>query len=177
MEEQAPITIRRATLEDGPTISRLLEQLAETIEDWPFSPAWVETHLGPMLEDEDHVLLVAEAQEQPIGLLTLHLRRTLLHPAPVALIDELVVDRAWRSDKQSRGSRLEAGASSSERDRLSRGVGRRLVEEAIQVARARGACELEVSTEKTNRAAQAFYRRLGFSHEAVLMELELEGEE
>ncbi|HID86356.1 MAG TPA: GNAT family N-acetyltransferase, partial [Anaerolineae bacterium] len=64
-----------------------------------------------------------------------------------------------------------------ERDRLSRGVGRRLVEEAIQVARARGACELEVSTEKTNRAAQAFYRRLGFSHEAVLMELEFEGEE
>lgn len=154
MEEQGAITIRRATLEDGPAISRLLGQLAEAVEDWPFSPAWVEANLPPMLEDDDYLLLVAEGEGQVVGLLTLHLRRTLFHPTSVALVDELVVDRAWRNQ----------------------GVGRRLMAEAIRAARARGACEVEVSTERSNQAAQAFYRRLGFSHEAVLMELEFNGE-
>jgi ribosomal protein S18 acetylase RimI-like enzyme len=54
-------------------------------------------------------------------------------------------------------------------------VGWRLVEEAMRVAQMRGCCEMEVSTERSNQAAQAFYRRLGFSHEAVFMELEFDG--
>jgi len=145
------MTIRRVTLEDGPAIARLLGQLAD-IGGWPFSPAWVEANLAPMLEDEGYVLLAAEVQGQAVGLLTLHLRRTPFHPMPVALIDELVVDRDWRS----------------------KGAGRRLVEEAMRVARARGCGKMEVSTERFNQAAQAFYRRLGFGHEAVLMEVEFD---
>jgi ribosomal protein S18 acetylase RimI-like enzyme len=35
---------------------------------------------------------------------------------------------------------------------------------------AAGCCEIEVSTERSNEAAQEFYRRHGFSHEAVLFE-------
>ena len=44
--------------------------------------------------------------------------------------------------------------------------------EAIKRCRAAGCCEIEVSTERSNEAAQEFYRRHGFSHEAVLFELE-----
>ncbi|MFQ6057968.1 MAG: GNAT family N-acetyltransferase [Anaerolineae bacterium] len=146
------IQVREARLSDEAAIADLLRQLAEMTEGGSFSPAWVEANLAPMLEDDDYVLLVAEVQGQVVGLLTLHLRRTLFHPTPVALVDELVVDRACRNQ----------------------GVGRRLVEEAIWVAHARSACELEVSTERSNQAAQAFYRRLGFGHEAVLMELEFD---
>jgi ribosomal protein S18 acetylase RimI-like enzyme len=152
MQDRDRLQVREARLSDGAAIADLLGQLADVTEGWSFSPAWVEANLPPMLEDDDYVLLVAEGQGEVVGLLTLHLRRTLFHPAPVALIDELVVDRDWRGQ----------------------GVGRRLVEEAIRAARARGVCEIEVSTEPSNQAAQAFYRRLGFSHQAVLMELEFD---
>ncbi|TEU11993.1 MAG: GNAT family N-acetyltransferase [Anaerolineales bacterium] len=46
--------------------------------------------------------------------------------------------------------------------------------EAIERCRAAGCCEIEVSTERSNETAQKFYRQHGFSHEAVLFELEFE---
>ncbi len=44
----------------------------------------------------------------------------------------------------------------------------------MQLAWVRGCGKMEVSTERFNQAAQAFYRRLGFGHEAVFMEVEFD---
>ena len=77
-------------------------------------------------------------------------RYSLLHPAPSALIDELVVDTS------ARGS----------------GVGNKLLSRAIEDAKEIGCSEIEVSTEKSNEKAQEFYKKHGFGREAILLELE-----
>ena len=53
------------------------------------------------------------------------------------------------------------------------GVGRALVQAAIEWAKAQACSEVEVSTGLDNTAAQALYRQLGFDDEALLLECEL----
>lgn len=95
-------------------------------------------------------LCVAEDEEQVIGLISASVRPTLWHPGPVTIIDELIVDRTARGQ----------------------GVGRALIQAVVDWARKRGASEIEVSTETDNTAAQSFYRRHGFDHESLLLEME-----
>ncbi len=149
--------IRQATIEDSPVIARLMTQLMEAsgYEDWPISSEQIEDTLRKMANNDAYQVLLAEDKGQVVGLLGLSFRHTLFHPAPTALIDELVVDQGHRGQ----------------------GIGRRLMAEAIKRCRAAGCCEVEVSTERSNEAAQEFYRQHGFNHEAVLFELEFEEDE
>ena len=144
--------IRQATVEDSAVIAQLMAQLIEAsgYEGWQVSPEQVEESLRKMANSDAYQVLLAEDEGQVVGLLSLSFRHTLFHSAPSALIDELVVERAHRR----------------------RGVGQQLMTEAIKRCRAPGCCEVEVSTERSNEAAQEFYRQHGFSHEAVLFELE-----
>ena len=146
--------IREATIEDSAIIAQLMAQLIEAsgYEDLQVSPEQIEESLRKMANSDDYQVLLAEDEGQVVGLLSLSFRHTLFHPAPSALIDELVVERGHRR----------------------RGVGQQLMAEAIERCRAAGCCEIEVSTERSNEAAQKFYRQHGFSHEAVLFELEFE---
>ena len=143
--------IRQATIEDSAVIAHLMTQLMEAsgYEGWQVSPEQVEERLRKMADNAYQVLL-AEDEGQVVGLLSLSFRRTFFHSAPSALIDELVVEQGHRRQ----------------------GIGQQLVVEAIERCRAAGCCEIEVSTERSNEAAQEFYRQHGFSHEAVLFELE-----
>ena len=68
------------------------------------------------------------------------------------MINELVVDQEYRG----------------------RSLGRALVTEAISLARAYGMDEIEVGTEITNLAAQAFYHKAGFDEEYVLLGMEFD---
>jgi len=114
--------------------------------------ALIRANLAALLEDPAAYVLVAEeAGGRAVGLVSFSQRRTLLHPGPSALIDELVVDAAAR------------GA----------GWGRRLIQATCDEARRRGCCEVEVSTEKSNGAARDFYRSVGFDEDAVLLERDL----
>ena len=144
--------IRLATIEDSAVIAQLMTQLIEVggYESWQVPPEQIENNLRKMADSDAYHVLLAEDEGQVVGLLGLSFRHTLFHPAPSALIDELVVERGHHR----------------------RGVGRQLIAEAIERCRAAGCCEIEVSTERSNEAAQEFYRRHGFSHEAVLFELE-----
>jgi len=144
--------IRQATVEDSGVIAQLMTQLTEAsgYEGWQVSPERVEESLRKMADNDAYQVLLAEDEGQVVGLLSLSFRHTLFHLAPSALIDELVVEQGHRG----------------------RGVGQRLMAEAIERCRAAGCCEVEVSTERSNEAAQEFYRQHGFNHEAVLFELE-----
>jgi len=144
--------ICQATIEDSAVIAQLMRQLIEAVgyEGWQISPEQIEERLRKMAESDAYQVLLAEDEGQVVGLLSLTFRHTLFHVAPTALIDELVV----------------------EQDHRRRGVGQQLMVEAIERCRAAGCREIEVSTERSNKTAQKFYRQHGFSHEAVLFELE-----
>jgi ribosomal protein S18 acetylase RimI-like enzyme len=144
--------IRQATIEDSAVIAQLMTQLMEAsgYEDRQVSPEQIEESLQKKADSDASQVLLAEDKGQVLGLLSLSFRHTLFHPAPAALIDELVVEQGHRG----------------------RGIGQQLMAEAIERCRAAGCCEIEVSTERSNEAAQEFYRQHGFSHEAVLFELE-----
>jgi GNAT superfamily N-acetyltransferase len=115
-------------------------------------PEQIENNLQKMADSDAYQVLLAEDEGQVVGLLGLSFRHTLFHAAPSALIDELVVEQRHHR----------------------RGVGQQLMAEAMERCRAAGCCEIEVSTEQFNKAAQEFYRQRGFNHEAVLFELEFE---
>jgi ribosomal protein S18 acetylase RimI-like enzyme len=144
--------IRQATIEDSAVIAQLMTQLmkASGYEDRQVSPKQIEGSLRKMADSDAYQVLLAENESQVVGLLSLSFRHTLFHSAPTALIDELVIEQGHRR----------------------RGIGQQLIAEAIERCRAVGCCEIEVSTERSNEAAQEFYRQHGFSHEAVLFELE-----
>lgn len=140
--------IRPARAQDAPHVVRLMRQL-EAFTHGKVGPG-VEGRFKFMLTLTHYNVCVAEEDNQVIGLITASVRPTLWHAGPVALIDELIVDEAARG----------------------RGVGKALIDAIVTWARKRGASEIEVSTEKDNVAAQAFYLRHGFEHESVLLEME-----
>ena len=145
-----PTQIRPATASDAPAAIGLMAQLNEFAHGQ--IDAGVEDRFRTMLNLPQYAIFVAEDDHGKIvGLLTASSRWTLWHMGPCAIIEELVVDEAARGQ----------------------GAGRALIHAAIEWAKAQACSEIEVSTGMDNTAAQAFYRRLGFESEALLLEYEL----
>ena len=143
------IEIREARLEDLEEISALVRQLEEvTTVSTRMEPSSLERVLQSMLgQPETYRTFLALDSGRIVGLLSLLLYKTLLHAGGTALINELVVSEAHRG----------------------RGIGRALVQKAIDVSRQTGMDELEVGTEKSNSAALGFYAALGFDSQYVLL--------
>jgi GNAT superfamily N-acetyltransferase len=147
-------TIRSWRREDLREIRELLTQLTEVTEGPPpdLSLEHLEDVFAHMERSPDvYLTLVAAYGARVAGLLSLVFYQSLFHRGGSALVSELIVDRSYRD----------------------RGLGRLLVERAREEALSRGMDELEVSTERQNVDAQAFYRRCGFNEEHILMEREL----
>ena len=104
-----------------------------------------------LLRDTGSHFLVAAREATPVGFINFTVRQTILHRSPSALIDELVVAEEYRG----------------------KGVGRQLVQAAIEKCRNLGCCEVEVSTEKANLKARKFYRQCGFEQIGTLFEVDL----
>jgi ribosomal protein S18 acetylase RimI-like enzyme len=144
-------TIRQGRPADAAAVAGLTVQLGEVGHGQP-EPG-VEERFRKLLELPGYLLLVAENEGgRVIGLLNASQRWTLWHTGPCVLIEELVVDREARRQ----------------------GVGRALIEATLGWARAQGCSEVELSTETDNLPAQAFYRKLGFESEALLLEYEMD---
>ena len=145
-------TIRDLSASDLPALRPLIAELIASLDDPAnFDVDTAIRNCRALLGQSDHALLVAGAGETLCGFLHLAIRKSILHDRPVGLIDELVVGV----------------------ERRGQGVGSLLIEAALDRGRALGCCEIEVSTERTNRDAQAFYRRCGFDEEGVLFEMHL----
>lgn len=147
------IAISPAKESDMPSIKSLLQELIEVLEDKEgFDIEQSIKSYKTLLNDRDYRILVAKGHNEVLGLVSFTTRKTLLHPAPCSLIEELVVSRSARG----------------------KGIGKRLILAAIEKCRELGCCEVEVSTGKTNLSARRFYKSCGFEEDAVLLEKDLE---
>ena len=127
------LTIRDARPADAEAIADLLGQLGYPTE----GPA-VEARLERLIIVGDRVV-VAELEEQVVGLAQLHVSPSIEYERPAAKISALVVDESHRG----------------------RGIGRALVNAMEAEARVRRSALLFLTTAAQREDAHEFYRRLG----------------
>jgi ribosomal protein S18 acetylase RimI-like enzyme len=144
----ASIAVRRARAEDEAALRGLwreLDALHARLQPGFFrAGARAPASLAAVLADPSRALLVADADGVVAGALEVRLYDTPRHPQQLprrrAYVEDLAVIAARRR----------------------RGIGRALMEAAAEWARARGAEELLLTVWAGNRAAAAFYERLGY---------------
>jgi len=144
-----PVSIRQAGPQDAVEVVRLVNELADQSgETSSISPEYVLLYLS----ESERQILLAEEDGHILGLLSYSVQPDLYHAGPVGLIELLIVHQTERG----------------------KGVGTALVAEVIHRARSQGWVELSVSTMPENQPAIEFYRNLGFTDLAVLLEQHLE---
>lgn len=129
------VSVREASPDDAPQLAPLLGELG-----YPVDANELVKRMRRMLERHDQKVLVAERDEQALGLLALHVFPVLAYDRDLAMIMALVVTQ------QARGL----------------GVGRALVDRAEAIGRSLGASRLMVTTHVRRADAHSFYERLGF---------------
>jgi ribosomal protein S18 acetylase RimI-like enzyme len=142
------VTVRSATPADAASVAELIDQLARGgAWESPITPAYAAQYLA----HPGHGVLLAEEDGKTLGLISYSIRPNLYHAVDSCLIEELIVRQGARGQ----------------------GIGRVLVEELERLAAARRCAEISVTTLLKNEAAIAFYRRLGFTDEALYLEKHL----
>ena len=137
--------VRPALPSDADVVFRLLGMFATSYQP---SRAAFDTSYPRLLEDRGTDLLVAEQNGQVVGYILASDLLTLFANGVVTELLELYV----------------------EEERRGKGIGRELVEQAIERARVRGSVEVTVPT----RRARCFYLALGFHLSAEFFKLSLE---
>jgi len=134
------VTVREATAKDVPALLMLYET-SGIDRPGDNDPAVATHHFQALRKAGAHVLLAEDGTGRPLGTLTLFLLPLLAHgTAPAALVEDVAV----HPDAQGRG------------------IGRRLVHEAMDRATAAGCYKLALSSNERREAAHAFYDSLGF---------------
>lgn len=148
------MNIRLLTANDLSSVNRLILQLAgATGFNYSIHLDQIEVIYKRMTQHPDLYLnLIAEQAGDVVGLISVVCYQTWFHPGGTALINELIVDELARNQ----------------------GIGKRLIDAAIEEARKRGMDEIEVGTEGDNLGAQRFYQRCGFDQSYVLLGMEFE---
>ncbi len=146
------VEVRRCEDKDIPDVLDLLVQLGEVAStNVRLSVNQVRLAFGEMGRyPEIYYNLVACELDQIVGFMSVIFYKTPFHQGGTALINELIVS------KDHRGT----------------GIGKKLVIKAREEAVKRGMDELEVGTQKSNVAAQRFYKKCGFNQEYVLLGME-----
>jgi len=140
-----PITLRHTEPADAGAIAALVAALASDLgEPSPVSASYV----ADVLRDGRCQVLLAERGADVLGMLSLSFHASLYHGAEACRVDELVVRPEARNQ----------------------GVGAELLEQAIEMARARRCAEVSLGVMQANVAARRFYERLGFEADALQME-------
>ena len=95
---------------------------------------------GEMMQcDERYAVLIAQKDDETVGVATLRFENQLHHCEKIAEILEFVVKAKYRSC----------------------GIGSAIFEEACQLAKSRGCTRMEVSSNRVRERAHKFYERLG----------------
>lgn len=149
------ITIRKCRKEDLGEVINLMRELSEVAHGWegPQTSGELEDlHAHMERYPEIYWNIFAEVEGQTAGFLSVIFYKTFFHEGGTALINELIVGKAFRG----------------------RGIGTALIEATKAEALKRGMDEIEVGTEQTNIAAQKFYKGNGFDEEYVLLGMEFD---
>jgi ribosomal protein S18 acetylase RimI-like enzyme len=153
MEADKTIKIRSCEKRDLKAVAGLLNELKDVAAaDIDFTEENLLNVFEQMKDHSFYLNLVAEIDGTIAGFISVVFYKTLFHKGGTALINELIISRSYRG----------------------KGIGRLLIERVKEEAVNRGMDELEVGTEKTNEAAQAFYKKCGFDEEFVLLGMEFD---
>lgn len=134
------MTVRLATPEDAEAIGRLLDAFNREFGDPTPGPAALAERVAELLADGELTVLLADPG--PAGVVVLRFRPSLWTPALECHIAELYVAP----------------------DERGHGIGRALMDEALALARHRGADYVDLATSEEDVAARALYESLGFSN-------------
>jgi GNAT superfamily N-acetyltransferase len=147
----SPAKVRTCEKRDLKAVAGLLNELKEVADtDNDFNEEGLQIIFAAMEDPGIYLNFVAEADGAIAGFISVIFYKSLFHKGGTALINELIISDHYRG----------------------KGIGRLLIDKVKEEAISRGMDELEVGTEKTNKNAQAFYRKCGFDEEFVLMGME-----
>jgi len=132
--------VRRAERADAEEVGRLLHDFNSEFDEPTPGPAALAERTRQLLDAGDTVVLLAG--DGPDGLAVLRLRLGIWTEGLECYLAELYVVPARRG----------------------RGLGRALMEEAMDAARAEGATYMELGTGEDDLAARALYESLGFDN-------------
>jgi ribosomal protein S18 acetylase RimI-like enzyme len=132
--------VRRAERADAEEVGRLLHEFNSEFDEPTPGPAALAERTRQLLDAGDTVVLLAG--DGPDGLAVLRLRLGIWTEGLECYLAELYVVPARRG----------------------RGLGRALMEEAMDAARAEGATYMELGTGEDDLAARALYESLGFDN-------------
>jgi ribosomal protein S18 acetylase RimI-like enzyme len=130
--------VRRATTDDADAIARLLYDFNVEYDTPTPEPPQLAARLRLLLT-EDHMIVLL-AGEGPDGVAVLRFRPSIWSTALECYLAELYVAPARRGE----------------------GLGRALMETALEAARAEGADYIDLGTSEDDTAARALYESLGF---------------
>jgi ribosomal protein S18 acetylase RimI-like enzyme len=144
--------IREAKKSDLPAIKSLTKELIKTIGNHKgIDVRHAFDNCKMLMHDPHSYFFVAEVNKTIVGFINVTVRKTLLHQGLSGLIDELIISEKYRR----------------------KGIGKQLIVTTIERCKQLGCCEVEVSTEKTNRKAAEFYRKCGFEEKGFHFEVDL----
>jgi len=134
--------VSAATSADIPALCQLLGELFAQEAEFHPEPSRQAAGLRQIIEDPQvGRILVLRDGDAVIGMVNLLFTVSTALGGRVALLEDMVI-------------------AESQRDR---GAGRRLLRAAVEVAKATGCLRITLLTDATNRAAQRFYTREGFT--------------
>jgi len=136
------VGVRRAEAADADAIGRLLHDFNREFDEPTPAPPWLAGRVRRLIEDGELTVLLAGAG--PDGVAVLRFRPAIWSDALECYLAELYVVP----------------------ERRGQGLGRALMEAAIELARREGADRMELGTEEDDRAARALYESLGFDNRA-----------
>jgi GNAT superfamily N-acetyltransferase len=132
--------IRRAEVADAEDVGRLLHDFNTEYDDYTPGPEAMGKRIRELLASGDVTVLLGG--EGPDGLAVLRFRPSLWSESLECYLQELYVVP----------------------ERRGHGLGRALMEAAMETARAEGAGYMDLGTAETDTAARALYEKLGFSN-------------
>lgn len=130
--------IRRATPGDAPLVARLLHDFQREYDEPSPDLETLGERYAELIRNREMTVLLAG--DGPDGFAQLRLRPWVYSPGLHAYLEELYVVPGQRG----------------------RGLGRALLEAAMEQARGEGATHMELGTSETDRAARALYESAGF---------------